>query len=121
MSTIPGPDLPEEFGEHASLLQERTVDLDDDLRRLGLYMEAGQMIGVDTPMGPRPALALMTVIGDVAFTGRVQDPEAAAFDNQFRVIEAEEGTNAFLDERERIKRNIAAGRDPLDDGDGDDE
>jgi hypothetical protein len=37
------------------------------------------------------------------------------------VIEAEEGTNAFLDERERIKRNIAAGRDPLDDGDGDDE
>lgn len=119
MSTIPGPDVPEEFGEQVSLLQERSVDLDDDLRRLGLYMEAGQIVGVDTPLGPRPALAVVAVIGDVAFTGRVQDPEGAAFDQQFRVIEAEEGTNAFLDERERIKRNIAAGRDPLDDGDGD--
>jgi hypothetical protein len=117
MSTIPGPDVPEEFGAQASLLQERAADLDDDLRRLGLYTEAGQIIGVDTPMGPRPALAIMTVIGDVAYTPRVQDPETAAFDQQFRVMEAEEGTNAFLDERERIKRNIAEGRDALDDGD----
>lgn len=111
------PDPEDEFTAEVAVLNERANGLDDDLRRLGLYLEGGQIISVDTPMGPKPALALGMVIGDVAYTGRVQDPEAAAFDDQFRTIEAEEATNTFLDERERIKRNIAAGRDPLDDGD----
>lgn len=118
---MPTPDIPEELRGLIDVLNTRAEGLDDLLRKLGLYVEGGQVIGADTPLGVRPVLVLHCQIGDVAFTERVQDPETAAFNDQFRVMEAEQGTSDFLDAHQQMQRNIAAGRDPLDDGDGDDE
>lgn len=90
---------------------------DDDLRRLGLYVEHTDRTVVDGPMGPVQVMLVEATIGDVAFTDRVIEPERDATDIAFRELEAAMLTDTFLDEREQIKRNIAAGRDPLDNGD----
>lgn len=90
---------------------------DDDFRRLGLYVERADEAATEGPLGPVSVLLVETTIGDVAFTDRVIDPDKASIDDTFRELEASMLDNEFLDQREQIKRNIAAGRDPLDNGD----
>lgn len=90
---------------------------DDDFRRLGLYVDRTDETVTEGPLGPVPVLVVEATIGAVAFTDRVVDPEKDAIDSQFREMEASMLTDEFLDAHERMRRNIAAGRDPLDDGD----
>lgn len=90
---------------------------EDQLRRLGLYVERTDRTVVDGPMGPVQVMLVEATIGDVAFTDRVIDPAKNDTDTAFREMEAAMLSDEFLDQREQIKRNIAAGRDPLDNGD----
>lgn len=104
----------------ADKLLERAADIDDTFRKIGLYIEGQDVTTVQTPFGPKPALLLAVQLGDVAFARRVQDPEAEAMERQFKEMAAGMVGDDFLDARARMARNIAAGRDPLDDGDDDD-
>jgi hypothetical protein len=111
--------MPEHFRQQADSLLEGGEKLDDALRTVGLYVERSQLVMIETPFGPRPALAVDTLIGDVAYTDRVQHPENDTMDKQFRVMEREMTGGEFDDIKERMRRNVAAGRDPMDDGDDD--
>lgn len=111
--------LPPEMRANADGLLENTEKLDDELRKLGLYIERTHLVMIETPHGPQPALAVDALIGDVAYTDRVQHPEKYGVDQQFRVMEREMTGSDFDDIKERMRRNIAAGRDPMDDGDDD--
>jgi hypothetical protein len=111
------PEIPEHFRQQADGLLEGTEKLDDAMRQLGLYVEGTQLITIDTPTGPQPALAANMMIGDVAYSDRVQHPEKYGVDQQFRIMEREMTGSQFDDIKERMKRNVAAGRDPMDDGD----
>lgn len=91
--------------------------LEDMLRKLGLYNDHAHIAMIDTPMGPKPALIVDCTIGDVAWTDRVQHPENYGIDQQFRAMEVEIVDSDFEDAKVRMRRNVAAGRDPLDDGD----
>ena len=101
MSNIP----PSE--DAASALEQ----LEDAARKLGLYLD--RAMWVPTPGGP-PALVVDFLIGDVAWSPRVQDPDQAAADTAFSQIAVEETKTDFDDLAERIRRNIAAGRSPFD-------
>lgn len=65
--------------------------LEDKARQIGLYLEQGGVVpppgfeGDGTP----PVLAVVCdfVIGDVAWSKRVQDPEQHAFDKDFKAIQ----------------------------------
>lgn len=104
----------------ADKLLERAADIDDDFRKLGLYIEAQDVTTIVTPNGPRPALVVVVQLGDVAFAQRVQDPAGDQMERQFREFEAGMRGDEFLDARAQMEANIAAGRDPLDDGEDDD-
>ena len=98
-------------------------ELEDVARPLGLYAAAHMIVPatIGHPAGgggPVPALSVQFDIGEVAFSDRVQNPDAAAVNQTFREIEADAAVDDYLDTRARIERNLAAGRDAFDDGDG---
>lgn len=113
------PEIPEAFRQQADGLLEGAEKLDDAMRQIGLYVDHTHLVTIDTPSGPQPALAVNLTIGDVAYSDRVQHPENYSMDQQFRVMEREMTGNDFEDIQAKMRRNVAAGRDPLDDGDDD--
>lgn len=115
------PEVPAEFRAQADRLIESTEKLDDTLRQLGLYVDHSQLVQIDTPMGPRPALAVQCTVGKVAYSDRVQHPENYGVDQQFRVMEREITANDHEEIVAKMRRNLAAGRDPMDDGDDDEQ
>lgn len=84
--------------------------LADSLRQIGLYANEGRFLSRDDG---RVFLAVSVDIGDVAFTTRVQDPEQAQFDDQFRQVATEVVDDDFLETRERMRRRIAEGKNPF--------
>lgn len=107
-------ELPDELRAQFDTLLERFEGFSDDLRKIGLYVEGPgpQMAQVPTPFGPQPAMVLMCQIGRVAFSDRVQNPEADQFERSFGVMAVDAENDAFLDERERIRKALEAGEDP---------
>ena len=93
--------------------------LEDKLRKIGVYVERGVHVPVPSPIGTQITYAVQARVNRSAWTERVLDPEGNAVDKQFKAIAVHAKDDEFLDERERILRNIKEGRDPLDDGDGD--
>lgn len=109
----PSP-IPEAIRDAADVLGERFKDVPDELRKIGLYLEGEpQLVMVPSQMGPpRAALVAQFVIGRVAFSKRVQDPDTDQMNDQFRVMEVQAEDDAFLDERQRIADALARGEDP---------
>lgn len=103
----------EAFRQAAEQLMERAGAMKERAEKIGLYIEGPpHIIEVPTPFGSRPALVQQFQIGRVAYQKRIQDPESDKFDDQFRVMEVEAQDDAFLDERERIRKALEEGRDP---------
>ena len=98
-------------------LMEKMRDLEEAARKVGLYLDRAAVIVVETHQGPQPALVANFAINKVAFTQRIQKPEDDDFAQRFRAIEAEMSTQAAKDAKAQMKKNIEAGRHPLDDGD----
>jgi hypothetical protein len=96
----------------AERLAEKIPLLEERARKLGLYLD--QALVVETERGT--VIMASLVLGDVAFTPRVQDPDADDVDRQLEALTVGMENDEFLDARTRMERNIAAGRDPLDDG-----
>lgn len=107
-----------ELDDKARLLQERWAnsDIEAKLMELGIYLEQQSIVPIPTQDGLVIGLAVLGTVNKVAFSTRVLDPEQAKMDRDFRHIDHGAKADEFLDTRERMKRNIQAGRDPLDDG-----
>jgi len=107
--------------DEAAKLMEKISELEDVARKLGLYLEQSAIVVGDGPNGPTPVLMANMVVGKVAFSERIQKPEEDDFANKLREIEIGMADEEAMRIREQMTRNIAAGRDPLDDGDDDDD
>lgn len=86
-----------------------TEDLADELRKLGVYIDAARV--VPDPEG-RLILVLDGLIGDQAFSDRVQDPQADSIDDQFRRMQVEGDQASFAAAREEfVRRHRPEGTD----------
>lgn len=100
------------FHQEIDTLMERAGDeLDEDLRKIGLYVQGRQVAQVHTPFGMKPALVLSANVGEIAFRSRVQDPEMDKIDRQFREIAAEDQVNGFLETRRELAKELEEGID----------
>jgi len=88
------PEIPEEKFE---ALVDKFAD---ESRKIGLYVN-GVALNVDEDDIPdkKHMLVMQFVIGDVAFSDRIQDPEADEFDLEFKKIE--KGT--IIDQMQNIR------------------
>jgi hypothetical protein len=103
--------------EHGRILGEQKLPLiEEAARKIGLYVDASQVTVLPTPFGAQAALVVDFLVGDIAFSKRVQDPDTDSFDRQFKELEVSMQDDEFLEARAQIQRNVAAGRHPLDDG-----
>lgn len=101
-------------------LRFETGELEEKLRKIGVYVEDHMVMPIPDPRkGVSVTLALRAKVNRVAFTDRVLDPDKHAVDRQFDTMAISIEEDAFLDTRQQIMKNIAEGRDPLDDGDED--
>lgn len=82
--------------------------IEDKARQMGLYHDGARAV-----MMPDGELVLMVdfVLGDVAFSDRVQNPQRYATDSMIRTMEKGQQDDDFLNERERIKTALAEGKD----------
>lgn len=108
--------------DDAERLSAKVSDLEEAARKLGLYLDQAVVATLDAPSGDpdeeaSPVLFASMSINRVAFSTRVQEPEQDRFDRQLREMELGERDQKVVEAKEQIARNIAAGRDPLDDGD----
>lgn len=93
------------------MFKEEVADVLDDLARpLGLYVE-GIDWAVDS-MGQEVCVATF-ILGDVAFSDRVQAPQRHATNSMVGIMEKQLQGDTFLDMRERLRLAIAEGRDVL--------
>lgn len=86
--------------------------LDDELRKIGLYVGHKTIGHVHSPFGPKPALIITANVGEVAFAARTIAPEDDAVDRQFRGIKAQAEVDGFVDAREELRRRLESGEDP---------
>jgi len=92
---------------------EKVAALEDVARQLGLYMEGSAVIMQDET---EQLLAVRFSLGDIAFADRTLNPEADNMERKFGELKAETEKSEYEETKERMRRNVAAGRDPLDDG-----
>lgn len=104
--------MPKEFSQQE--FEDMANEVTDRLRKMGLYVDEVAM-GEAQEFGS-PFLIAVATVGDLAFSDRVLNPEQERFNDEFRNIQVEENSASFDAMRERMKRNIEEGRDPLDDG-----
>lgn len=95
-------------------MEDRIPQIEEAARKVGLYLEQAGV--VEVAPGDRRVMARFT-IGAVAWSPRVQDPENDDVERRFGEVAAQLTNDEFLDVRLRMERNLAAGRDALDDGD----
>lgn len=81
---------------------------EDPLRLLGIYVETTGIVG-QTGEGV-PVGVIVGMVGDAAFSSRVQDPAAAAADQVFRQMAHEDGKGEFDRTRAEMERRLAEGR-----------
>lgn len=94
-----GGDPEDPLQAQARVLQERGGDqLDEALRRIGLYTQNKELGAMETSSGPWAGLVITVQVGDLAFAERETDIEAA----EYRTREIE--TDRFLDARSRWRR-----------------
>lgn len=103
----------------AEKLQAKIPELEDIARKLGLYLDQAAIVVADGPQGPMPVLMANMAVNKVAFSERIQKPVEDEFATKLKEIEIGMADEEAIRIREQMTRNIAAGRDPLDDGDDD--
>lgn len=96
-------------------------DMETKLRKLGCYTEQTTPVPVPHPSGPVMSLGVVLKVNRAAWTQRVLDPEADAMNRQFETMAVHAQDDEFLDQRAQILKNIAEGRDPMDNGDDDED
>lgn len=105
--------------DHSFELQRRFEAVDDELRKLGIYVNSAilmVMVNPNAPLGANPMVTILQVeasIGKVAFAPRVQHPESESIELEFRNLEQSYQNDEFLDQRNRIAQALAEGRDPF--------
>lgn len=93
--------------------------MDDELRRIGLHVQRTQVIDPEKmpqAMVPGRIVYIEAIIGDLAFTKRVQDPVQHEFDHEFRKMEHSAAADDFLDMRTQLEERMRDGK-PLFGGD----
>lgn len=106
-----GPWGTDEERQQADLLLERVRELEEPLRKIGIYVVPTG--GAIQTIGPTVSISFRADVGDLAFSKRIVDPEAGNVDRQIREMESAEEINGFIDAREDIARRLAAGEDPF--------
>lgn len=79
------------------------------LRELGLYADDADLQVHELPDG-RHVVTVDALIGDLAFSRRVQDPEQHDFDAEFRKMTRGSDADRFLDVRAQLEKRIADGK-----------
>lgn len=98
-------EIPDEM-ETVTKLQAAVGEIEDPLRRLGLYVSTSAI----APSEHGPVVLVDCLIGDAALSDRVQDPDKDASDDVFRQMEREERKNDFERTKEDIARRLAEGK-----------
>lgn len=65
------------------LAKRCTPDLIEALEQIGVYVQHRQVVGCDTPSGPRAGVFVTGSLGRVAFSDRVQRPDQEVVDALF--------------------------------------
>jgi hypothetical protein len=112
MSDFYGHVPDDEERAQADLLRQRVGELDEPLRRLGVYV--GTSISMGGTGSANVHLTLTADVGDVAFSKRTLSPEVDEVDRQFGEISAAEEINGYIDARENLRRLIDEGVNPFD-------
>lgn len=97
-------------------LRSKKDELEAVARKLGLYLNSAAIVPLP-PDGTKVGLIADFLIGDVAFTQRIQDPEQEQIDRMFYDMTSGIGNDDFLDKQAQVKKNVAEGRHPFDNGD----
>lgn len=98
------------FQQEAQQLQEIAEKIKPVAERLGLYVEGGQIVPHDTPMGPKPGLGLVFRVGNVAFTDRVQNPDADSTNDQVKTMERQMAIEETDQLRDKVREALADGK-----------
>lgn len=96
-------ELEQRLRSEADALHAKYSDLEDELRKVGIYTDDHQMA---TTGDGAVCMIVIGTIGDVAFKKRVQDPEGDAMDRELRGITATSQINGFLDVRGQMLKDI---------------
>lgn len=99
-------------------LRQKQEEVAAALRDVGLYedrakwMIAGQMLEDldETPRGPA-TLVMTVMVGDLAFSDRVQNPAQVGVDAEFAALASELDADAFREAAEEYRRRSENGED----------
>lgn len=107
------PDDPEDqvrmeaFRAQVDTLESKVEPLTEALaKQAGIYVTSHQFSPVPTPFGVKPALLLTANVGDLAFSKRIQDPEAAEFNRVASEMGKAAEIDGFLDARAELEASI---------------
>lgn len=105
---------PEEHSEFEATARTALERVEDTTRKIGLYVHQSQVA-----LGPGGELVLLVdfLIGDVAFSDRVQDPQKQQDKQIVNTMERSMVADELIAARDRLERNLKAGRNAYDDGD----
>lgn len=94
------PERPEIPHERLEIAQTKSNQLADRAEKIGLYAQ-GTRLGV-TEDGEHLIIVTDFIVGDVAFSPRVQDPEQEAMDDSFSTIEAASAKDDFAEYQRKL-------------------
>lgn len=112
-------------------LQGIASDIEAELRTIGVYVDRGVWMSPnqarkgpdgdsESPEAEEPepptALVLECLLGDVAFTSRVQNAQQYDMDQEFALLRRDFEEQDFEARREAMRQALAEGRDPFDEG-----
>lgn len=93
------------------MIKEQAVEVIEDLaRQLGMYVENADWL--PAPEGGE-FLVVNLIIGDIAFTDRIQNPEKYGTDHAVALMEKQLLNDDFLDQREKLRAALESGVDVL--------
>jgi serine/threonine protein kinase HipA of HipAB toxin-antitoxin module len=105
-------------------LQAKSEELEDALRHIGLHsnrstwLDEGQQpqdpFMEEAPKAGRKILVMDLLIGDLAWSKKVQDPEQVDIDAEFKAMMRELNKTEDSSLRDEIKRKLADGKNLFD-------
>lgn len=106
-----GPE-PQDEGDFEIKCKAAMEKLEETSRKMGLYPEQAHAMKM-----PDDSFVFVVefLLGDVAFSDRVQNPQKYSTDTMVNTMEKNLLGDTFLEERAKIQKRLAAGLDPMDD------
>lgn len=80
--------------------------IEDEARKMGLYIDEAHVMRAQTG---ELVFVVQFLLGDIAFTERVQFPDKAATNSMVETMEKQLQQDTFLDERERLRKVLESG------------